>query len=53
MTGAEHPLTESYFQELAETMEKHLDLEALLEMLPRITRAGARDPDPELRPGSD
>ena len=49
VTAAEHPLTESYFQELAETMEKHLDLEVLLEMMPIIPQVEAKaDPAPEL-----
>ena len=49
VTSEEHPLTATYLQELAETMEKHLDLEALLNLMPLIPPAEAEAvPDPEL-----
>ena len=35
-------MTDTYLQELAETMERHLDLDALLEMMPLITRGRGR-----------
>lgn len=41
VTAAEHPLTGTYLQELAEMMERHLELEALLRLMPVIPPAEA------------
>jgi cobyrinic acid a,c-diamide synthase len=49
VTSEEHPLTATYLQELAETVEKHLDLEALLNLMPLIPPAEA-EAVPEAEP---
>jgi cobyrinic acid a,c-diamide synthase len=38
VTSEEYPLTPVYFQQLAEMMETHLDLDVLLELMPIVTQ---------------
>ncbi len=43
VTAQEHPLTPAYLEELADLVERHLDLEALWEVLPIIPARAERD----------
>ncbi len=38
VTSEEHPLSPAYFTQLADLMETHLDLDALLELMPIVTQ---------------
>jgi cobyrinic acid a,c-diamide synthase len=43
VTSEEHPLTSAYMQELADLMETHLDLDALLALMPLVNQEEEED----------
>jgi cobyrinic acid a,c-diamide synthase len=50
VTSEEHPLTEAYLLQLADVMEAHLDLEALLALMPSVALGEKAVPEPEILP---
>jgi len=47
VTAQEHPLTGAYLNELADFVERHLDLDALWQALPILPRTFGQDLEPE------